>query len=360
MILKPPVILSCILAVACLLFLEGEAEGFTRAEASALAGAGLAEVDSLLEAGNPEGAVRKSLALQDQLGDDPLYGWQITGRLGLALLRAGRPEEALPHLEAVMRQDPNDPVGHRNFAAALLALGRRGRALSEFRIVVELAPDDYAGRLEYGQVLAEFGDADAACAQLEVARHLCPECLEPDQVMAGVLLKARRYGDAVAPLERLMTADPTPAVRLQLFQALAGAGRDEDLLELAGAQASHGLHGPEMNLVIEAEGRLGRDAWSLACVGAASGKEGPPGGLPEPLLTDPAFWGRISLNLLETGHFPEWLLAADRAVDLAPDNVVYRNNRVVLLLKLGRDEDAAREWAAVLELDPSLEAKESE
>jgi tetratricopeptide (TPR) repeat protein len=332
----------------------------SRAEIAAQAQDGLARVDSLLDAGQDAAAVREANHLFEQLGDDPLYGWQITGRLGLALLRAGDPASALPHLEAVMRRDPNDPVAHRNFAVALLALGRKGRALSEFQVVVELDPDNYEARLEYGQILAEFGDAKAASSQLEVARYLCPECPEPDQVMAGALMGAGFYGDAVAPLQRLQAKAPTAENRIHLAQALAGAGRDRDLLDFLKIEAPAGLTPLEMNLVVEAEGRLAEASWSLACLGAASGAGDVPGGLAEGLLTDPPFWGRISLNLLESGHLEEGLRAADRAVELDPGNVIYRNNRVVLLLELERDEEAALEWAKVLKLDPSLEAKESQ
>ena len=72
------------------------------------------------------------------------------------------------------------------------------------------------------------------------------------------------------------------------------------------------------------------------------------------------FWGRVSLNLLETGQYQEGLEAADKAISLDPENVVYRNNRVVLLLKLGRRQEADREWEEVLRLDPSLANKEIE
>jgi tetratricopeptide (TPR) repeat protein len=72
-------------------------------------------------------------------------------------------------------------------------------------------------------------------------------------------------------------------------------------------------------------------------------------------LTEAAFWGRVALNLSEAGRYSEGLAAADRAVELDADHAVYRNNRVVLLLKLGRAEEAAREWEEVLRLDPSLE-----
>ena len=128
---------------------------------------------------------------------------------------------------------------------------------------------------------------------------------------------------------------------------------------LAEAAPGH-LSAEELNLAVEAEGRLGEADWSLACLGTLAGQPTLPGGLPDGLLTDQAFWGRIALNLLNTEHFQNGLQAADKSVELDPGNVINRNNRVVLLLKLGRDEEAAREWAEVLKLDPSLEAKDNE
>lgn len=334
--------------------------GSSRSENALLAQGGLARVDSLLESGQVSAAVNEAQRLYEQFETDPLYGWQVSGRLGLALLRAGEPGQALPHLESVMRRNPNDHVAHRNFAVALLQLGRKGRALSEFQVAVELAPADYEARLEYGQVLAEFGDVNAAIEQLEVARHLCPGCNEPDQVLAAACLGAGRYDEAVEPLRRLLAGGTSSRWRLPLAQALTGAGRDRELLDLLAGAAPDPLSAEELNLAVEAEGRLGEADWSLACLGTLSGQPTLPGGLPDGLLTDQAFWGRLALNLLNTDHFQKGLQAVDKAVELDPDNVINRNNRVVLLLKLDRDEEAAREWAEVLKLDPSLEAKENE
>jgi tetratricopeptide (TPR) repeat protein len=354
-----------ILACLCLAWalgsgLPGTVTASNRSENAARARAGLARIDSLLEAGQAATAIREARRLGDQLAGDPLYGWQIEGRLGLALLRDGNPAEALPYLEAVLRRNPNDHVLHRNFAAALLATGRKGRALTEFSLAVELAPYDYETRLEYGQVLAEFGDVQESRTQLEVARSLCPDCPEADRALAGILLEAGRYEAAVDPLRRIMDREPTPWARRSLSQALAGAGRDRELLDFLAARALNGLSAEEMNLVVEAEGRLGEADRSLACLRALTDPAALPGGLDDGLLTDHGFWGRVSLNLLESGHYNEGLEAADRAIKLDGGNVVYRNNRVVLLLKLGRPEEAAREWEEVLLLDPSLEKKETE
>ena len=331
-----------------------------RAETADRARAGLARVDSLLEAGQTAGAVREARRLTDRFGTDPLYGWQVEGRLGLALLRDGNAAEALPYLEAMVRRNPNDHVAHRNFAAALLATGRKGRALTEFSLVVELAPGDFEARMEYGQILAEFGDVKASLTQLEVARSLCPDCPEADRALAGVLLDAGRFDAAVEPLRRIMDKDPTAWARRGLGLALAGAGRDRELLDFLDGRALNGLSAEEMNLAVTAEGRLGQADRSLACLRALNDPAALPGGLDDGLLTDHGFWGRVSLNLLESGHYQDGLEAADRAISLAGENVIYRNNRVVLLLKLDRPEEAAEEWKEVLRLDPSLDNKETE
>lgn len=350
---------TCLAAFMCCVWV-GTGTGGTRSEVAAQAQAGMAKVDGLLADDQPAAAVREARRLFDQLGDDPLYGWQIEGRLGLALLRGGDAAQALPHLETVMRHTPNDHLAHRNLAAALLALGKKGRALTEFSLVVELAPLDFDARLEYGQFLAEFHDVQGSVEQLEVARKLCPDCLEADRALAGVLLGSRKYSAAVEPLQKLMARDPTPWARKNLGLSLAGAGRDGDLLEFLDGLAPEGLSAAETNLSIEAEGRLLEFHRSLACLRAHSDPNALPGGLAEELLTDHGFWGRVSLNLLESGYFPEGLEAADLAINLDPENVVYRNNRVVLLLKLGREDEAAEEWDEVLRLDPSLEPKVTE
>ena len=331
-----------------------------RSETAVRARAGLARIDSLLEVGQAATAVREARRLAEQLVSDPLYGWQIEGRLGLALLRDGNPAEALPYLEAVVGRNPDDHVAHRNFASALLATGRKGRALTEFRLAVDLAPGDYETRLEYGQVLAVFGDVQQSRTQLEVARSLCPDCPEADRALAGILLAAGQFEAAVEPFGRSLEREPEPWARRGFTQALAGAGRDRELLDFLDARALNGLSAEEMNLTVEAEGRLGEADRSLACLRALTDPAAFPGGLDDGLLTDHGFWGRVSLNLLESGHYSQGLEAADRAINLDAGNVVYRNNRVVLLLKLDRREEAAREWEEVLLLDPSLEKKETE
>ena len=358
-------LMTLTLAWLCLVWAVGAgfpvaAAPANRSETAVRAQSGLARIDSLLAAGQSATAVNEARRLAEQLDTDPLYGWQIKGRLGLALLRDGNPAEALPYLEAVMVRNPDDHVAHRNFAVALLATGSKGRALAEFRLAVDLAPGDFETRLEYGQVLGEFGIIQQSLTQLEVARSLCPDCPEADRALAGILLEAGEFEAAIEPLGRILAREPTPWARRSFTQALAGAGHDRELLDFLDALVLNGLSAEEVNLAVEAEGRLGEADRSLACLRALVDPAAFPGGLDDVLLTDHGFWGRVSLNLLESGHYSQGLEAADRAIDLDAGNVVYRNNRVVLLLKLGRRDEAAREWEEVLLLDPTLEKKEAE
>ena len=164
----------------------------------------------------------------------------------------------------------------------------------------------------------------------------------------------------MAPLERINEKAPTPWARLSLAQALAGAGRDRDLLEFLDSGPRVELSAEEMNLAVQAEGRLGEADRSLAYLKILSSPTEAAVGRDQELLMDHRFWGRISLNLLEADHYLEGLQAADMAISLDGENLVYRNNRVVLLLKLDRQEEAAREWKEVLRLDPSLETKDNQ
>ncbi len=313
----------------------------------------LAAVDSLVRAGDPAEALRQVEILDAGWGQDPLYGWQIADRRGWALLALGKPAEALPLLEQTVGRRPFDAGAHRNLALALAQLGRRGRALAEYTQAVELDPTNGVHRLEHAQFLAEFGQWAAAAAEFRAAADRCGGCPAAERGLGAALLQLGRPEEAVLPLSRAQAAEPDSLGRRLLVAALHGSARDSALLALLAAEDRHSWDRRDHLALVEAEGRRGGEpVESLAyAAGLASGS-------PPPAVADDAlFWGRVALNLLKAGHWAAGLTSADRAVALEPDSVVYRNNRVVLLLRLGRDEEAAREWENVLRLDPSLKER---
>ena len=308
----------------------------------------LAVMDSLMAEGDLEPALDLARRFQAEFGEDLRHGGPAEARLGVLLLRMGKPEAALRPLENAIRKGPDRPEYHRNLGTALLALGRRGRALSEYQQAVEMAPRDFHLQLELGQLLLGFGDHARAAGPLMTARRLCGDCPEIQKPLAALFLAQRNSGDAIPILQQLWERDGEEETRRSLVQALQQAGRDSSLLAFLGGLEPAQLQADEALLLVSLEGRLG--SWERSAAWARGSLA-----VPSPLDRSADFWGQVSYNLLQAEQDEPALAAADRALALAPDNTTYRNNRVVILLRLGREEEAHLEWEKVLELDPSLD-----
>lgn len=316
----------------------------------------LARADSLLAGGGFDQAAPRLEQLLEKFGDDPVYGWQLQERLGVVRLRMGDAAGALEVLEASARSERSRPSIHRNLAAALMALGRRGRALSEYRQALELAPRDCDIRLEFGQVLLEFRNTAEAAVHLERANELCGRRPDVLLAIARLRLAQRRYDEAAELLGELYSQRPDPGLLQNWQAALLGAGRDRDLCALLRSLPESGLDGQQLQILLEAEGRLGNPQFAREQVDRLDDKSRPalPSRLHLPPHEEARFWGTAALNLLAAGDAKAALRASGRAIELEPENVIYRNNRVVALTRLGRDAEARSEWERVLELDPSL------
>ena len=338
------------LIVVLALLAAASAGAIPRDAARAQALAGLARVDSLLADGDADSAVAVARGLVRQLGDDPAWGWQIDGRLGVALLAAGQPAEAVPLLEDASRRQPRDPAPHRNLGAALLQLNRRGRALSEYQVAVELDPTDPDLRREYGQMLLAFRDLRRAGRELYAARELCGGCPELDQPLASYHLLAGQPAEAVPFLETVYGREPTAETRTTLLAALNDAGADSALAALIAAGPESGRSTDEWRLLVEAEGRLGQAVTARRMADLLPNEAT----LPAAIARDDRFWGRVALDLIAVRAWEPALRAADHAVALAPASVVHRNNRVVILTALERHDEARAEWDRVVGLDSSL------
>jgi Flp pilus assembly protein TadD len=318
----------------------------------------LALVDSLLAVGDLDLAVTEARQLQRDHGQDPYHGWQIDSRVGVGLLRLGDPEAALPSLESAVRKAPGRSEVHRNLGAALVQMGRRGRALAEFTQAVELAPDQHLLRLEYGQLLLDFGDTGRAQVHLERAAHLCGDCPEVQEPLARLYLATGRPLEAAGILEDVYRSRQTDGVRRSLIQAWHQAGQDSVLLGFLGRAMNPGMAADEVMLLLEMEGKLGQYRFSEEFALTVSDGEKEAATVPQAVRGRPDFWGRVSYNLMLAGRDRPALAAVNRAINLDDSHVVYRNNRVVLLTRLGLHEEAAREWKKVLALDPSLEERQ--
>jgi len=346
---------GALLAIAGLLTLSlAWAESSPAAAEPAIpAAAALARLDSLLAAGAPERAVPLALRALAQWGADPLYGWQVQGRVGAALRAAGQAAEALPHIEQAVGRRPGDAGLHHLLGLALSDLGRSGRALAEFEQAADLDPRNPAHRLEAGRLRATLGDWRRACAELEIGRNLCAGCPEADRLLGSVLLAAGRPAEAVAPLLRLWTAHPDSQVRHHLLGALAAASLDSATLALVEATPPRDRTCDDWRMVIQAEGRLGGARWAVAALAVADSSA--PGRFP---VSEALFWAQSALNLLASGLPADALLAADRALALDGGRSVFHHNRAAILVALGRPDEARRALEVARRLDAQIDQEE--
>jgi len=318
---------------------------------------GLARIDSILVCEDYPAAVNSASVLLNQHPDCPFHTWQIQHRLGLALLKSGQPLVAITHLEAAILGEPGVAASHLNLAAALIALGRRGRAFSEFESAVQLAPNNYRVHLDFGQVMLEFKMNKAALEQLLIAQKLCAGCTEVMRALVNCYIAQQDYFSAIEPLQQLHRLDPTIATRQLLVSTLRRTNELEALAQLLGPDWPTNLTANEQLLLLEAEqilGRFDRAKDMVDMLSSLSDQQGPLEDQFGAAAGQALFWGLISVLCIEHEDWTAGLLAVDMAVSLEPNNVTYLNNRVVLLTKLTRHDEAAEQWEQVLKLDPSL------
>lgn len=78
------------------------------------------------------------------------------------LLQRDRAAEAVPYLDAALRERPDDPELLHNTAVALAGTGRTEQAVAAARRLTEVRPDDPRGYLDLGVMLGRAGRLEAA------------------------------------------------------------------------------------------------------------------------------------------------------------------------------------------------------
>jgi tetratricopeptide (TPR) repeat protein len=308
----------------------------------------IAALDSLLAANLFAEVTTAAHRLLDRKPGPSFFTWQVLERLGLAHHGLGQWDDAVSVLEQAVRLAPEAPTPHLNLAATLMALGKRGRAFAEYQQAVRLDPENWRARLGFGQTLLAYKMFSQAKEQLLLAQELCDGCLESTQALAQLFLAEEDFLAATGYLSILYEAEGTPKIRALLANAYFQSGDREAARRLCLPHWPENLSPAERRIV------MGADLATGDVTRAQFLAENLPDLKPD-LLTDPVLWGLVSLICLEGNLWEQGLRAVDLAISLDPQNVTYLNNRVFLLTRLGRHQEAEQEWRRVLELDPSLQ-----
>ena len=144
----------------------------------------------------------------------------IENRLGLELLHAGEPANAIPHFENAIALDPKDAEPHNSLGAALLAdamHAQHDRAEREFKRAIELDPKYADAQMNLGNLYRDEGDAARAEQLFRAAMASDPRFIKAYVSLARTLAEQSRLPEADAVLTRALAldADNREALRLR-------------------------------------------------------------------------------------------------------------------------------------------------
>jgi Flp pilus assembly protein TadD len=120
---------------------------------------------------------------------------------GLALLRAGKVDEAIPELVKAQKEDPSIPHTWFNLAVAYKKQFQHPKAIEQFEGMLKLVPDDAVSHYNLGIELKLTGRADAALKEFESAARLNPNFAAPHFQLYNAYREADRKEDAARELE---------------------------------------------------------------------------------------------------------------------------------------------------------------
>lgn len=123
-------------------------------------------------------------------------------RMGVLLLEAGKPSEAIPHLEWVVAKSPTS-ANRAALAAAYKQLNQLDKAESVLQQAVAAAPEDMDLRMRYGRVLRDQKKYQAAAAEFYRVAMAAPTSVEVWNELAGMLILLENYPQALAALDRI-------------------------------------------------------------------------------------------------------------------------------------------------------------
>lgn len=141
--------------------------------------------------------------------------------LAVVLDDAGRPEEALTHLQAAIRIRPRSET-HFNAGNVCAALGRDDQAEAHYRAALRLNASLHEAAQNLGSLLGRRGRLDEARAVLLTAAQAAPGLASLQYNLAVVAVAQGDAAEAVARCRRALELDPSHAGAAELLGKIGG------------------------------------------------------------------------------------------------------------------------------------------
>jgi len=156
------------------------------------------------------------------------HNYVAEDKLGVALVKADRAEEAYPYFLRATQDEPAYPTARLNLGVYLYQHRRRSEAIQQYRLAAGLASDVRVRATAFSNLgIAYFDLADDAKAKVSFEQALR---LNPSQLdgWLGLTLLAHRKGnleEEIGDFSQLLELQPTGKGYLQLGRLLAQANR---------------------------------------------------------------------------------------------------------------------------------------
>lgn len=146
-------------------------------------------------------------ALRQSLRLAPAYGAAHLN-LGVALLGAGRAEEARAQYGTLLEYDPKSAAAYKGLGDALLTLGKTQEAIGKYQEAVRLDPHYPALHNNLGYALASSAAWDDAIAQYRLELQFNPESALAHLNLADARLHTGNLSAAIAQCELVLRLEP--------------------------------------------------------------------------------------------------------------------------------------------------------
>jgi tetratricopeptide (TPR) repeat protein len=211
-----------------------------------------------------------SMRSSQDLARDAPFSFEVHELNAEALEVQGRWEEAAAEYRKIIEINPLLPGVHARLGRALLAKRQPSatevaQAKKAFEEELEIDPRNAGAEYVLGQLAADANDFATSIRHFERATKLDVNFSEAYLGLGTSLNSAKRFPDAIAPLEAYEKMAPdSPTGHYQLALAYAGAGRKDDANREAALQrqSSEALEAVKRKAAIAQEKQTSHDAAS--------------------------------------------------------------------------------------------------
>ena len=241
--------------------------------------------------------------------------WMAQNNFAMVLLRKGRGNEALVHLQQALELDPTNVETQNDLGNVLLQMGRVKESFPYLQKALEIEPNRAAVQANLGSALLQTGLVDEAIVHLEEALKIDPTNVSTYSTLGYALLQKGQVDQSLASLQRALAIDPNDvAANFNLANTLLQIGRVDDAIS----------HLQKAMAIVPDDAEAQKNmAWVLATWPEARVRDGAKAvELAERAnqLTDgrnPIMGATLAAAYAEAGRFPDATKTAESALEMA-------------------------------------------